>query len=252
MVKHSKESALSPREFELLLEGAERIEKDRQRIEAKFGILVAGRLGLRVGEIIHMTEDWINWRQRRIEIPRQMDCHLGRDDGPCGYCQQLAIQMVDVYDAEDPDGMSNARERFINRHLERSWSAGDELTLDDVLQMRWFAKTEAASRDVPFSHDARTELVIERFFEDREKYGMSKSAFDRRLNKALGLADEIDQDTTMPHGLRATAATRLAAQNADPLTLKSMLGWASFQTAKNYISGSPNRTERMLQQIHSV
>jgi len=44
----------------------------------------------------------------------------------------------------------------------------------------------------------------------------------------------------------------MAGQNVDPLTLKSMLGWASFQTAKNYISGSPDRTERMLQQIHSV
>jgi len=252
MVKHSKESALSPREFELLLEGAERIEKDRQRMEAKFGILVAGRLGLRVGEIIHMTEEWVNWRQRRIEIPRQMDCHLGRGSGPCGYCEQLGVQMIETYENGDPEDMSNARERFINRNLERSWSAGDELTLDDVLGMRWFAKTDAAAREVPFSHDARTELVIERFFESRNEYGMSKSAFDRRLNKALRLADEIDQDTTMPHGLRATAATRMAGQNVDPLTLKSMLGWSSFQTAKNYISGSPDRTERMLQQIHSV
>lgn len=252
MVKHSKDSALSPREFELLYQGAQRIEKPTQRLEAKFGILVAGRLGLRVGEIVHMVEDWINWRQRRIEIPRQMDCHLGTDDRPCGYCMQLAEQMVDVYDADDPEGMSNNRERFINRHLDRKWQRGDELTLDDVKSLRWFSKTEAAHREVPFSHDPRTELVIERFFEDRDAWALSKSAFNRRLNKALDLADGLDTSTTMPHGLRSTAATYLAGQNVDPLTLKSMLGWVSFQTAKCYISESADRTERALQQISSI
>lgn len=60
MIRHSKESALTPREFELLLEGANRIEKEEQRHEARFIILVAGRLGLRTGEITYLQADWIN------------------------------------------------------------------------------------------------------------------------------------------------------------------------------------------------
>jgi integrase len=251
VTQHSKEFALSPREFELLLEGAHQIEKERQREEAKFAILVTGRLGLRAGELIHMTEDWIDWRQRRIEIPRQTDCHLGKGDGPCGYCQQLAQQMVDVHN--DPESeMSRARERFINRHLDSGFQTGDQLSLDDVLQLRWFAKTDAACREVPFSHNARVELVIERFFEDRDGWNMSKSALNRRLNKALRLADGLDEQSTMPHGLRATAATYLSEQDIDSLTLKSILGWSDMQTAQNYLAESAGRTERALQRIRSV
>jgi integrase len=252
MVKHSRESALSDREFELLLEGAQRIEKERQRCEAKFAILVCGRLGLRAGELVHLREDWIDWRQRRIEIPRQMDCHLGHGDGPCGYCVQLAEQMVEVYDQADPNSISNERERFINRHLSNGFERGDELTLDDVLDLRWFAKTDAAARSVPFGHDARTELAIERFFETREAWGMSKSALNRRLNKALQNADELDTSTTMPHGLRSTAATKIASDAVDPLTLKSMMGWSSFQTAQCYLAESADRTERALRQTRTV
>lgn len=251
MTRHSKESALSPREFELLLEGANRIEKKRQRREARFIILVAGRLGLRAGEITHLQADWINWRKQRIEIPRQMDCTLGADGGPCGYCHQLAEQMVETYEDIDPDEMSRARERFINRHLPGGFSAGDELTMDDVLELRWFGKTDAAARDVPFGHNPRAELAIERFFDlpDRDAWALSKSAIDRRLNKALQNADELDVHATMPHGLRATAATEMAAKNIDTLSLKNIMGWSDFQTAQAYLSESAERAERALQQI---
>lgn len=256
MTRHSKASALSPREFELLLEGARRIEKDRQRTETVFAVLVMGRLGLRSGELVHLREDWVNWRQRRIEIPRQQDCTLGADGGPCGYCHQLAEQMVEVYEDGDAQEMSRERERFINRHLEGSWKRGDSLRKEDVLNLRWFGKTESAARDVPFSHDPRSGLAIERFFElagkdggRRDGWALSKSAVNRRLNKALRLADELTVDSTMPHGLRATAATEFANRNIDPLSLKSVMGWSDFQTAQNYLSESAERTERALQQI---
>lgn len=254
MVQHSKESALTPRQFELLLEGIERIEKDRQRTEARFAVLVAGRLGLRAGELVHLKEDWINWRDRRIVIPRQMDCHLGTDGGPCGYCVQAAEQMADIYDPDDADTMSRARERFINKHLPGGFERGDELSVDDILHLRWHGKTEAAARKVPFGHNPRVELAIERFFElpNRDGWNLSKSALNRRLNKALRLADELDQDSTMPHGLRATAASLMAGQNVDSLTLKSVLGWSDLQTAQHYLADSPDRAERALHQVRTV
>ena len=247
MTRHSKESALSPREFELLLEGARRIEKERQRTEAVFALFVMGRLGLRAGELIHMREDWIDWRNRRIVIPRQQDCHLGKDRSICGYCEQLAEQMVDVYDADNPDGMSRARERSISRNLERSWERGDELTIDDALELRWTAKTETASREVPFQHNPRVELAIERFFElpNRDGWAMSKSALNRRLNKSLRNADELTVSSTHPHGLRSTAATFLA-RKLDTLDLQSMMGWADMQTARRYIAKNTDATERAL------
>ena len=61
MVVHSKDLALDEREFELLLEGARRIGDYRGR-QATTIILLAGRLGMRSGEITHLQEDWIDWR----------------------------------------------------------------------------------------------------------------------------------------------------------------------------------------------
>lgn len=248
MVTYSCESALSARDFELLLEGVQRMDKADQRKETQFAVFCAGRLGLRAGEIIHMTEDWIDWRNRRIEIPRQTDCHLGRGDGPCGYCQMASEQMVEHYTPEECT-MSRKRERFISRQLDRQWAAGDPLTLADATSLRWFCKNENAAREVPFAHNPRAELAIERFFADRDGWNLSKSALNRRLNKALELADELDTSSTMPHGLRATAATHLAGKGIDPITLQSMLGWADMQTAQRYISESPKQTEQALQAL---
>ena len=248
----SSESALTERQFELLLDGARRIEKDNQRKEALFGILLAGRLGLRAGEIIHLDSDWVNWRDRRIEIPRQDECQLSADaEGPCGYCRQAAEQMVQYYDPDE--GLNRTRERFLNRHLDGGFTNGDELTIEDAESLRWFAKTDAAAREVPFGWDARTELAIEDFFDGlRDSWGLSKTALNRRLNKSLSLADELTEDATMPHGLRATAATYHAGRGVPALALQSLMGWADFQTAQRYISNSPENTERMLHHAHAI
>lgn len=95
MTTHSKELALNDRDFELLLEGARAIDDEYQSQQARFATLVAGRLGLRAGEITHMRSDWLNWRQRRIEIPAEQDCTKGKDGGICGHCEQAAKQMVE-------------------------------------------------------------------------------------------------------------------------------------------------------------
>ncbi|WP_161607587.1 hypothetical protein [Natronorubrum bangense] len=42
-------------------------------LQARFIILVGGRLGLRRGEIAHIKEKWVNWRRSMIEIPIQED-----------------------------------------------------------------------------------------------------------------------------------------------------------------------------------
>ena len=90
----SKEDSLTDREFELLLEGCYRMDDDYFALEAKFVVLVAGRLGLRAGEIAHLREEWIDWRRRMIVIPGFERCTKGRDGGPCGTCRQSARQKV--------------------------------------------------------------------------------------------------------------------------------------------------------------
>lgn len=67
-VRHTKEDSLSDLEFEQLYNASFQLDPLTD-LEARFVLLVGGRLGLRRGEIAHIRSDWIDWRKRRIDIP---------------------------------------------------------------------------------------------------------------------------------------------------------------------------------------
>jgi len=129
-VTHSKEDALSEREFELLVEGAQQMDGYR-RTEAEFVIFVAGRLGLRRGEITHLRSDWIDHREKLVRIPAHQECQKGKNGGMCGHCRQLIEQCARVND----------------------------LAVEEVEGNWWRPKTESAVRGVPFDWSPRGEGV---------------------------------------------------------------------------------------------
>lgn len=221
--RHSKELALSEREYELLLEGCRSLDRWKSE-QAELVALLAGRLGMRSGEITHIQEEWVDWRRRMIEIPAHEPCHKGQDGGPCGYCRQAARQRADY----NP-GMS----------------------VDQALEYSWSAKTAAASRSVPFDFSPRCEIAIERFFDDHDSWPVSKTVLNRRIKAAAEAARELEPENVTPHGLRATAATYHAGRGLDVLPLQSLMGWANLSTARVYIQSSPENTARALHQIHS-
>jgi len=192
--------------------------------QAKFLTLVLGRLGLRRGEVAHMRESWIDWRQEMIQIPYQQDCHGERQgDGPCGYCRQLAKQRTEY---------------------------NDDVTMQQALEERWQAKTPAASRDVYFGFDARAQLHIRRFFDRFDCWTWSATAINRRIKKAADHADRLDPADIRPHALRATAATYHAARGLEMHALMQHFGWAQPQTAEVYLSRNGQNTARQLDAIH--
>lgn len=221
--RHTKEDALSDREYQLLIEGAQQM-RDYYGQHARFIILVAGRLGVRAGEIAHMKEDWIDWRRNMIEIPRHEECTKGRDGGICGYCNSMAEQIVEY---------------------------NENVTIDDARKHMWSPKTESAVREIPFDFDPRTELVIERFFDRYEEFPISRQGVNRRVNKAAELANELDKTDIYPHCLRSTAASHHAARGLGAVPLKSLMGWSCFSTAKCYIAESGENTARALKMTHS-
>ncbi|WP_238532831.1 site-specific integrase [Halalkalicoccus jeotgali] len=221
--RHSSEDALSEREFQLLLEGAASL-RDPYAQQARFVILVAGRLGMRAGEIAHMDRSWIDWRNQMIVVPRHDPCTKARGEaGPCGYCKRLAEQAAD----HNP-----------------------ELSYEAALARAWTPKTDSAARSIPFDFDPRTDLVIERFFERYEKFPHSKQAVNRRVNKAAEVTDELDEDSIYPHCLRATAATYHASRGLSALPLQSMLGWSDLSTSQKYVRRSGEATARALRTVH--
>lgn len=221
--RHSKEDALNQREFELLVEGSYRLDDDYFELETRLVIFLAGRLGMRGGEIAHLKEDWIDWHRNMIKIPRYEKCTDGRDGGICGHCRNAAEQMVD----HNPG-----------------------LSLEVAEDLMWSPKTEAAAREIPLEASTRAKIVLERYFDRFDEYMASRGVVNRRVTRAAKAADkEIDPDTTYPHALRATCASHFAARQIDIVSLKSMMGWASYQTAENYLAESGKRTEKALRQL---
>lgn len=221
--KHfSKEYSLTAREFELLMEAAHNLDGDFFELETKFIILVAGRLGLRAGEIAHMRESWIDWRRRMIVIPAFEPCDFGRDGDICGSCKQSARQKV--------------------RH-------NDNVSIDEARAGSWSPKTDAAAREVPFDASPRAELIVERYFDRFDEFQTSQTGINRRVKRAAERAEGLEPADVKPHGLRATAATRYAARGLNVIALQAMFGWAQLSTAHHYIRRSGENTARAIRDI---
>lgn len=229
-VTHSKEDALDDREFELLLEGARELARSDYYYDADpmFVIHVLGRLGLRRGELAHLSEEWIDWRNEMIVIPAHHECTKGDGGGVCGYCQQLARQRVEYADGG--------------------------LTMGEALEWMWVPKTTNAAREIYFGFDARVKLAVERYFDNRayDRFEASSTAINRRVKKAAELAPELKREDVRPHSLRATAATYHAGRGLELLPLMQFMGWAQPQTAEIYIGRSGTNTARQLDAIHST
>ena len=202
----TREKALSEREFELLLEGAGRIEDSKRRLESRAAILLGGRLGLRPGETTHLTASWIDREQQMILIPRHQDCTKGRDGGICGYCRQAVKQRMN----HDPNQQF---EKLANRY--------------------WLPKTEAASRTVPFHFSYRVRIAVELLLDEHGGWPYSFSTLQRRLETALKLSPELSVTATSLHGLRATAASYHAGRGLDLTALRAMFGWETSRLHAN-------------------
>jgi len=220
--RHTKEDALSEMQFERLVESTYEM-KATHDIETRLILFVCGRLGLRRGELSHMRSDWIDWKERRICIPRHEPCTMGRDGDPCGHCRQMAEQQA-AHDPTDPP-------------------------VDELLEQRWVPKTQMAVREVPFGFASRVEIAIQQFFDQFDEWMFTGQSVNRRLNwvaEAAGVNANV-----YPHGLRATAATHQAGRGLDTLALQNMMGWSCTSTARDYIAHSADNLDRKLFLTHS-
>lgn len=220
-VHFSKEDALNQHEFERLMRGAHKLD-DYYSLQARFAILLAGRLGMRKGEITHITEQWVDLDREMICVPQHENCIKARESMDiCGYCKQQAEQRVEH---------------------------NDELTMDEAEELAWLAKTAEAVRDIPFGFHPRMSLVIEEFFERWDAWPVSAQAVTRRVKRA---AEESDLDCRVyPHALRATAASYHAGRGLDVIPLQSLMGWAQVSTAHRYVKANGDNTARALHNIH--
>lgn len=222
MVRHSREDAITDKQFDRVFEAADGLEEPF-RIECLFVLIVAGRLGLRAGELCHVDESWINWERQQIEIPSVDPCTLGRGGGICGYCNARAAAEVE---------------------------AADNLTIEEALAHRWEPKTDTGARAVPFGFDDRVKTVLEEFFFFRSRYGKSRSSVNRRVNRMVEAAG-YPTSLCYPHSLRSTASMFHASRGLNSAALQALMGWEKLDTAQNYVRLSGAQTRRALDAVHS-
>lgn len=241
--RHAREHAPTDREFELLLEGARAID-DYRSLEAQFVIFGCGRLGLRAGELSHIHEEWVDWREGRIEIPSHRDCS-------CGYCVQKAEQKARVRNVNALDERYAACDEESVPEPGRSVGRLQLAEAADLLPTMWSPKTEASERSVPYDWSVRCEMILERMFDREFEWPHSRQVVNRRVTLAAEHAPGIDPDAIFPHALRSAAATHHAGRGLSVLPLQSMFGWSQLSTAELYLAENAQNTQRALRSVHS-
>lgn len=221
MVRHTNEDAPSEAEYRTLMNATTDLTYP-YNLEARWILTVAGRLGLRAGEICHMRVEWIDWDRETINIPRHERCRFGADGGVCGYC---------------------------HRRAEAEARNNDDLSLEEALAGRWHPKTDAAARAVPFGFRDDIRGHVEAFWSDRDKFPLSRSGVNRRVNRVLDAAG-WPTNSVYPHALRGCAATWHAYRGVPAVALQAMFGWEELATARKYIRLSGGQTADALAVAH--
>jgi hypothetical protein len=255
---HSRDDALSAREFERLVDATYRM-KSPQALEARAVLFICGRLGLRSGEAAHLSASWVNWSDNTLSIPEYDPCTSGTNDGEvCGYCRRRAVDEVRARNLSIDDAVAALRQESPERAAEMSdgelRDAAQDLrsdinrTVAEACADRWQPKTPHAARTTPFDFDARIPLVLESFFERFDGWEKSKATLNRRVNRVAEVAD-VDANV-YPHALRATAASAHAARDVSAYSLMNTMGWSDIATARAYVASNDEQAAREIRSKH--
>ena len=123
------------------------VEETMAEFEARLALHLCGKLGMRVGEAAHLSSDWINERERMIEIPEYDPCTKSGGD-PCGYCRSRARAHVDAMDISQERAESIVREEFDDEledemvsEMAKKRREKRRVTYEEAIQKWWKPKT---------------------------------------------------------------------------------------------------------------
>jgi hypothetical protein len=198
-----------------LLTTAIQIEDREESLTITFLLLMLGRAGLRVGEAIHMTEDWYHADRSVIIVPEHLDCG-------CGLCRHYASSLAD-----------NNEDMFFEEAIDKYW------------------RPKGGQRHVPIGSE-RTQEIIELYFDEVPYTRISYSTVSRRLKKVAELTDGVDSSSVYPHMLRATAATHYAWAGVRPPALDVIFGWLDEKTKEHYVEKTAFRASKELARVRDT
>lgn len=251
--ERSSDEALRQATYRRLYLGACAIEDSKKELEACYIILLAGRLGLRTGEIQHVREGWIDWIRGEIAIPRHDPCG-------CMNCWVAAKQKSSSDEDEFRKEMSKAIRKRIDSDTSRDpdeiidemlpednelppevedkndKTDQDDRTAEDILyEERWQPKYERSARRIPFGHSKRLTAVIMEYLQQYEYMEITQPTMNNRVERAAELAEGVDPENITIRGLRATAATNYATYIRNPKAIQDLMGWTRIETGVRYL-----------------
>jgi len=249
MTRHSREDALTERQFELLYQSIDDM-KTSKRLETKFILMCAGRMGMRAGEIAHIRKNWIDTSTHTIEIPEHDPCDFGKFSDPCGYCRNRARDYMETHNRSFGDVISDVKDQYSQldkqaiKTIAQDKFKEDSISFEEALDLRWSPKTQNSARLIPYDFDVRVQLVFEDFFDNYSKFPKSKCTINRRISTVVEKS-QLENDV-YPHSLRATAAMLHASRDVSPYSLMATMGWETLETARAYIGSSDTSAAREL------
>lgn len=253
---HARDDALSPRQFEQLVKATYEIKNSRIALESRAVLFLAGRVGLRKGEITHLTREWFDWGDGTITIPRHQPCVKGQyADEPCGYCRRRAEDRVTTNNItleEANKVLTQVSDGDIGRRelTKKSEELVDDVNMgmEDALEKQWQPKTPQSARTIPFDFDVRVKLTLEKFTDMANGWENSAATVNRRVNRVQELS--AINTRVYPHALRATAASYHASRDVSIHSLMSIMGWADPSTARAYVTSNDDQAAREIRSKH--
>jgi integrase len=157
--------------------------------------------GLRRGELIHMTKDWI--ARGKIQVPSRIVCD-------CWECKG--------------ERWSRKTKKSTEKRLVKPSGF-------------WIPKTENSARGIPLNSLSRE--LFDRFFKKheavREVIPCTRSLYFTLKTIEDRIKDRLVHEL-IPHGLRGIYAIRLAEKGIDAFKLQMIMGWDDVKTALWYVA----------------
>ena len=218
-----------PKTKEHLLE-PEDIVKVEKKIKTPLEAFVFYALiytGLRISELVHLRNSWIDKKRHLITIPDKMKC----DCSECSRKRKKIKKKAELLAKLKHEDTEETEKRIISRRLKtkRKKLSGHQKT---VLDGYWVPKTKASARTIPIVPEAQK--VIYPFFKQNK---MVLDVFPARqyINNVLKRLEKRSKVKLFPHALRGTFATMLASRKFTPYEITDTMGWSDINVAIFYI-----------------
>lgn len=221
----AKKDAPSERTYRELKRAAQDGVSPEKRLECEFILRMMGELGLRSGEVVHLSENWVDFERLVIRIPEHDPCTSGKNETPCGYCRQQARQIG---------------------------NDGGDRDYEKALLDRWEPKNADSSRNVWYGWNKELVDLVDEFFIEHDEFPLSRVSVNRRVKSIAKEARTVDESAIYPHALRGHAARFQARKGMRAFQLKKFMGWSDIGGAIDYIKMESEDVQSELRRVHNV